>query len=286
MSKITQPAPKKTRQQIKEHPLQFAVYVILRVVVLVMLALALFRGEYESAFMCMLALVLFVLPGVIERSFGIDLPSTLEIVILLFIFASQILGELQNYYVRFPYWDTLLHTVNGFVCAAFGFSLVDILCRNKQEKFRLSPLYMALVAFCFSMTVGVMWEFFEYGMDRIFHMDMQKDTIIPAIYSVALNSAGENRVVVLDNIEEVLINGQPLGVAGYLDIGLWDTMNDLLVNFIGAVVFSVIGFIYITYRGRGRVGRLAAQFIPQLLEEQRPEQGADTPENTAGEGPV
>lgn len=258
--------------QIREHKIVFAVYVILRIIVIASLVLALVRGEYESAFICVLALILFLLPHVIERTFRIDIPNTLEIIILLFIFAAEILGELQNYYHQFPHWDVMLHTVNGFLCAAVGFSLVDILCRNKQDKFRLSPLYMAIVAFCFSMTVGVMWEFFEYGMDCIFHTDMQKDTVIHALHSVALDPTATNTVVTLDGVQSVMVNGVDLGHDGYIDIGLIDTMNDLLVNFVGAVVFSVIGFFYIKSRGRGKAGRFASHFIPTIAEEPSNEQ--------------
>ena len=80
-------------------------------------------------------------------------------------------------------WDTVLHTLNGFLMAAIGFALVDILNRNKKISFQLSPAFLAVVAFCFSMTIGVIWEFFEFGMDQIFHLDMQKDTIVNTIYS-------------------------------------------------------------------------------------------------------
>ena len=260
------------KTQIREHKAVFAVYVILRVIVIASLVLAIIRGEYESAFVCVLALVLFLLPHFVERTFVIDIPDTLEIIILLFIFAAEMLGELQNYYIQFPYWDVMLHTVNGFLCAAVGFSLVDILCRNKQDKFRLSPLYMAIVAFCFSMTVGVLWEFFEYGMDCIFHTDMQKDTVIHALHSVALDPTATNTVVTLDGVQSVTVNGVDLGHGGYIDIGLIDTMNDLMVNFVGAVVFSVIGFFYIKHRGRGKAGRFARHFIPTIAEESSDEQ--------------
>ncbi len=258
---------KEWRQQARSHPVLTAVYFVLRAIVMVALVSAVLRRAYESAFVCGLVLVLFTLPSLMEKRLKIDIPTPLEIVILLFIFAAEILGELQSYYIHFPYWDTILHTTNGFICAAFGFALVDILTRNKQEKFRLSPLYMALGAFCFSMTVGVLWEFFEYGMDTLFLMDMQKDTVIHTIPTVTLDPTQSNKVVVLDNITSVIVNGQELGLGGYLDIGLHDTMMDLFVNFIGAVVFSVIGFVYIKQRGKGRVGFFAKQFIPALTEE-------------------
>ena len=150
----------------------------------------------------------------------------------------------------------------------------------------LSPLYVSLVAFCFSMTVGVLWEFFEYGMDVIFRMDMQKDTIIHTLPTVTLDPTASNRVVVLEGIQAVTVNGQELGLGGYLDIGLHDTMADLLVNFIGAVLFSVIGYVYIRQRGRGRSGRLVKHFIPELHDWDAPvseEQGAPESPESAGE---
>ncbi|MBR5523636.1 MAG: hypothetical protein IKU51_00005 [Clostridia bacterium] len=259
-------------KQIKRTPILTATYVILRLIVVSMLALNLLQGDYESAFICALALVLFMIPAVLERRLRIDIPSLMEMIILLFIFAAEILGELQSYYLQYPHWDTMLHTVNGFLCAAIGFSLIDILTRNKQEKFRLTPLYVSLVAFCFSMTIGVLWEFFEYGMDVIFHTDMQKDTLLGAVYSVAL---GNGPVVALEDISTVVINGQPLTVEGYLDIGLHDTMADLFVNFIGAVVFSVLGYFYIKHRGKGRAGWLMKHLLPTLEEENDPPEASE-----------
>lgn len=256
------------REHIRQNKAVFAVYLVLRLIVIALLVLELVQKQYESAFICVLVLVLFALPAFVQKNFGIQLPSTLEILILLFIFAAEILGELQSYYIHFPYWDTILHTTNGFVCAAFGFSLVDILCRNKQEKFRLSPLFMAVVAFCFSMTVGVLWEFFEYGMDRFTHTDMQKDTVIHSISTVELDETRSNKAVTIDGITSVVINGQELGLGGYLDIGLQDTMEDMMVNFVGAVVFCFFGYFYIKYRGRGKAGKLAARFIPTIREEE------------------
>lgn len=264
-------SPMKTRARevgshIKEHKITFAVYVILRLIVGAMLILAVLRGDYESAFICGLTLALFLLPAFIQNNLGIRLPTVLEILILLFIFAAEILGELQCYYLNIPFWDEILHTVNGFVCAAVGMALVDLLGGSQHEKFKLSPLYMAIVGFCFSMTIGVLWEFFEYGMDILFLTDMQKDTILQTIATVELNPLGENKAIVLENIRDVAVNGQALGLGGYLDIGLHDTMGDLIVNFIGAALWGVIGYFYIKHRGRGAAGQIAEQFIPTVKE--------------------
>ncbi|QEK18940.1 hypothetical protein LAJLEIBI_02964 [[Clostridium] hylemonae DSM 15053] len=124
---------------------------------------------------------------------------------------------------------------------------------------RLSPVFVAIVAFCFSMTIGVIWEFFEFGMDQIFHFDMQKDTIVHTISSVMLDPAGGNHPEVIENITDAAVNGQSLGLGGYLDIGLIDTMKDLLVNFAGAVVFSVIGYFYVKNRGKGNSQKIHPQ---------------------------
>ena len=250
--------------EIKRKPAVAAVYFILRLIVLITLVSSAMRGEYESAFICLLVLFLFLLPMFVQRNFGIELPSTLEIIILVFIFAAEILGELACFFINVPNWDSILHTTTGFLCAAFGFALIDILNRNDKIKFELSPIYVALAAFCFSMTIGVLWEFFEFGMDRLFHMDMQKDTIVHTISSVMLDPTNKNIPITIDNITSVAVNGQDLGFNGYLDIGLYDTMEDLFVNFIGALTFSVFGFFYIKHRGKGRI---AKAFIPTITTE-------------------
>ena len=252
--------------EIKRKPAVAAVYFILRLIVLITLVSSAMRGEYESAFICLLVLFLFLLPMFVQKNFGIELPSTLEIIILVFIFASEILGELGCFFINVPNWDSILHTTTGFLCAAFGFALIDILNRNDKIKFELSPIYVALAAFCFSMTIGVLWEFFEFGMDRLFHMDMQKDTIVHTISSVMLDPTNKNIPITIDNITSVAVNGQDLGFNGYLDIGLYDTMEDLFVNFIGALTFSVFGFFYIKHRGKGRI---AKAFIPTITTESR-----------------
>ena len=259
------------------------VYILLRTsVVLVMLA-QIFNRNFENVFLCVLTLILFMLPSTLERKLDLDLPNTLEIIILLFIYAAEILGEIGAYYVTFPYWDTVLHTLNGFLCAAIGFSLLDILNRHNDVRFHLSPLYLAIMSFCFSMTVGVIWEFFECTMDQLFFLDMQKDTVVSAIGSIMLDPTGGNTPILLKNITDVIVvqadgTQTALGLGGYLDIGLLDTMEDLFVNFIGALTFSIIGYFYVRSRGKGK---FAKRFIPvannstPMAEESAPETGKD-----------
>lgn len=233
---------------------------------------AAFMHRYENMFVCVLSLVLFCVPMLIERSLDIAIPPLMEAIIYCFIFAAEILGEINSFYTIIPGWDTMLHTINGFLVAAVGFSLVDLFNRSERFTFKLSPLFLAIVAFCFSMTVGVLWEFFEFGADQVMGTDMQKDFIVQNIHSVSLNPDGLNNVVDV-SIESLEVNGQDWMEfpGGYLDIGLIDTMKDLQVNFIGAVAFSIIGYFYVKTRGKGK---LAASLIPIVLDSQ----GSDTQE--------
>ena len=247
--------------ELREHKSSFLVYVTLRLLVILMMILQIFNRNYENVFLCVLTLVLLLIPSLIQINLKIELPTALEITILVFIFAAEILGEIQSYYIKFPFWDTVLHTINGFLMAAIGFALVDILNRSKKFSIQLSPVFLAIVAFCFSMTIGVIWEFFEYGMDQFLGLDMQKDTVIQGFSSVLLDPTKSNIPVPVQDITEVLVNGRNLGLGGYLDIGLIDTMNDLFVNFVGAVLFSIIGYFYVKSRGKGKFAR---RFIPRL----------------------
>ena len=235
--------------ELKEHRSTFIVFSILRILVIVCMVRQIFLHNYESFFLSVLTLLLLYIPSWLQVKLRIEIPIGLEISILCFIFAAEILGEINAFYIVIPGWDTILHTLNGFLCAAVGFSLVLLLNDNEKLTFDLSPFFLALVAFCFSMTVGVMWEFFEFGVDRFLNFDMQKDTIVNMVSSVMLDPAKANHSIAVREIADViLVHGdgtqQALGLGGYLDIGLYDTMKDLFVNFIGAVVFSVIGFVY------------------------------------------
>lgn len=222
-----------------------------------------FTGRYENIFTCVLTLILFTMPLALEKHLAIDIPPLMEGIIYCFIYSAEILGEINSFYTLIPGWDTMLHTMNGFLVAAVGFCLVDLFNRSQRFSFQLSPLFLAIVAFCFSMTVGVLWEFFEFGVDQFLGIDMQKDFIVHRINSVTLDPAGLNHVVHVP-IESVIVNGEDWTetLGGYLDIGLIDTMKDLLVNFVGAVVFSIIGFFYVKHQGKGR---LAASLIPVVV---------------------
>lgn len=253
------------------------VYFVLRFLVILVMIRQIFTANWNNVFLCILTLILFLVPVVIDRKFNIRLPNTLETIILLFIFSAEILGEINEFYLHFAHWDTILHTLNGFLCAAIGFSMIDILNRKEVFHTKLSPIFVALVAFCFSMAVGVLWEFFEFGMDRVFKYDMQKDEILKTIATVELNPSGKNVAVVIDNIEKTIIQSRDNEGnlvlteidGGYLDIGISDTMKDLIVNFIGAIVFSILGLLYIKNKDEYK---FAEQFIPVLKRREKAEE--------------
>jgi len=228
---------------IKDNFLSTATYIFLRIFVIFFLITNLINEQYENCFICFLTLVLLLLPFIIEEKFNIELPTTLEIIILLFIFSAQILGEVNSFYQLIPNWDNILHTINGFIMGAIGFSFINLLNKIKNIHMKLSPIFVVVVSFCFSMTIGVLWEFGEYSWDQVMKTDAQKDTIIKEIYSVNFDETKSNKVI-KKTIDSVIVNGEEW--EGYLDIGLIDTMHDLFVNFLGALVFSIFGYFYLT----------------------------------------
>lgn len=246
--------------EMKEHKVKATVYIVLRVIIVGLLVFSIINGRWENAMTCALTLVLLLIPAFIEHTLKVDLPNVMEVIMIVFVFSANIMGEIGSFYEKVPIWDTVLHTLNGFICAGVGFGLIDILNRNEKVKINLSPIFVCLFSFCFSMTVGTVWEFFEYGVDLFLGKDMQKDTIVNYINSVML-SGGTNDVTKINDITSTVVNGKELGVNGYLDIGLHDTMKDLLVNFIGAVVFNLAGFFYL--KGRGKTAGFIANFIPR-----------------------
>lgn len=243
------------------------VFIVLRILVILCLIREIMNNNLENALLCMLSLILFFIPFIVEKKFKISFPTVLEVIVLLFIFASEILGEINNFYGLFHNFDDLLHVLNGFLAASIGFSLVYLLNKN-SESFKLSPFFVSLVAFCFSMTIGILWEFFEYGMDNVLKFDMQKDEIIHTIRTVKLDLQQDNKVINIDGIDHSILydknNNSLFVLDGYLDIGLHDTMNDLIVNFIGAFVFCVFGYLYIINKDKYR---FAGNFITKKLNE-------------------
>jgi len=175
-------------------------------------------------FQCILGIVGFFLPNIISKKTKIVIPSKMYIAYILFLYGAVFLGEVRNYYYRVPHWDTILHTFSGAMFGALGFSFVNILNKNEKVHVKLSPLFVAIFSFLFAVTLGVMWEIFEFAVDGALGVNMQKFAL-------------ENGT---------LLSGR---------LAVIDTMQDLIVDSIGAFVMSVIGYISLKYK-KGWVEKL------------------------------
>ena len=256
---------KRLLQEIRKDKGSFFVFAALWIAIVGVMIQGGLSKQADRVFAGGLCLLLLLVPPLVECTFSLQLPTTLEICAYLFVFCAGVLGEIRNFYQRFPAWDSILHAANGFLFAGFGFSLFSLFEKKRKVRTLPSPAYQSFTAFCFSMTVGVFWEFFEYAADHFLHTDMQKDGYMRHIGSVLL--AGEDGALVrIENISGVVIETADGGVfrlPAYLDVGLSDTMKDLAVNLVGAFAFCVIGYWYLKRR---RI-TLAAQFIPRVRDE-------------------
>ncbi|MBO7342042.1 MAG: hypothetical protein J6U87_05115 [Clostridia bacterium] len=251
-------------QEVKENKSAFLVFVCLWAATLGVLLGGVLAGEWQRVFTGVLCLLLFLVPPFVERSFSLQLPAALEISAYLFVFCAGVLGEIGDFYQRFPAWDAMLHAANGFLFAGFGLCLFSLFEKKRRVQTLPSPAYQSFTAFCFSMTVGVLWEIFEFAADYFLHTDMQKDSFLTSIHSVLVpgEDGGVFRVENIVQVEIKAANGASFSLPAYLDVGLADTVKDLVVNLWGAMAFCIIGYFWLKKR---RVA-LAAQFIPRVRE--------------------
>ncbi len=226
-----------------------AFYVILSFFVIICLVREIVSNDIKHCFTCILILILFLIPSIIHSKFKIKFSPVLEIMIYILNFSSLILGEVLAFYIHIKIFDTVLHLLYGFVMSSIGFSLIDIL--NKKQRHNLTNKFIILFCIYYGVTTGVMWEVFEYSMDKIFKVDMQKDTIVTEISSVKLNDRDDNKPKTI-KIETLIINDIDYieKYGGYIDIGLNDTMKDIIVNLIGTLIFSVIASAYLNGKNK------------------------------------
>ena len=149
-----------------------------------------FTQNWLNLFTSILTLILTYLPFFIAERNHFYIPAPFQIIILLFIFASLYLGELQQYYHKFWWWDIMLHTLSGVILGFVGFLLVFLLNKEKQVNVVLSPLFIAIFSFTFAVTVGVIWEIFEFTMDSIFALNMQKSGLVDTMWDLIVDSIG------------------------------------------------------------------------------------------------
>ena len=166
---------------------------------------------------CSLGILAMLLPGWLARKWRVEIPSGMMILYLLFLYAAIYLGEVQSFYSRIPHWDMILHGFSGGMLGALAFSFVRLLNNSDRVHLVLSPLFTAVFAFCFSITLGVFWEFYEYSMDGMLGLNMQRFL-------------------------------QEDGMAFHGRAALCDTMQDLMINAVGALFTSAVGFISLKYK--------------------------------------
>lgn len=173
------------------------------------------KGDYVLMLLqCILGLIVMAIPSIIERRWLIDIPNNMEVLYFIFLYCAIYLGEVRNFYYLIPFWDTILHAFSGAMLGALGFALVSILNDYESMKVHLSPFFIALFAFCFALTAGAIWEIYEYLIEGIFKLNMQK---------FALEDG------------TLLIGRKALS----------DTMKDIIVDAVSALVISVVGYFSI-----------------------------------------
>lgn len=228
------------------------VYLILKVLTIICLIREIAGGDIKHIVTAIVTLILFLIPSILHRKFKIIFPDTLEITIYILIFSAEVLGEILGFYVHIKIFDLVLHLLSGFVMAGIGLSLIEVFKNKNKIKHYLNPKYLILFGIFFSMTTEVAWEIFEYSSDKLFKQDMQKDTIITEISSIVLNEKEDTKPKTVV-VESLVVNGEDYieKYGGYIDIGLNDTMKDLIAGLIGALLFSVIGYKYL--KGKGKI---------------------------------
>ncbi|MBQ7718549.1 MAG: hypothetical protein IJT38_04555 [Clostridia bacterium] len=166
---------------------------------------------------CVLGLLLMTVPSIIEKRLSLNIPNKMTVIYFVFLYCAIYLGEVRNFYYIIPYWDSFLHCLSGAMLGFLGFLIVRLFNESEKVSVRLSPLFLAVFAFCFSLALGTLWEIYEFTGDFVFGLNMQK-------YRTA---------------EGVLLLGRA---------ALSDTMKDMIVDAIGALVISVFGYFFIKKR--------------------------------------
>jgi len=220
------------------------VKIFLGLLIILIMVRQLILKEWFLAFTCCYTIGLFTIPRIFDKKFNIKFPVFMEIGIYLFIFASCILGEVGEYYIHVSWWDDLLHVTSGMLLMAISLYLVSVY-DSRITRLYLTNFFKILLSFCLTITVLVLWECFEFCMDKIFLTDMQKDTVIKEIVSVNLNEELVNRPVKI-HVDHLYVNHEDWInlYGGYIDIGLNDTMHDLFDGLIGSSIIAILSYLY------------------------------------------
>lgn len=163
---------------------------ILQVTMLAGLILSIFEQHWMNVALTASVLTLSMLPALMERRFNVSIPPEFELLAILFVFASLFLGEVRGYYLRFWWWDAILHTGSGLLLGLTGFLLVYILNQTDRIEIHLKPGFVALFSFAFAMAAGGLWEVLEFGMDSFFGLNMQKNGLQDTMWDLIVDAFG------------------------------------------------------------------------------------------------
>lgn len=208
------------------------------------------KKEPENIPLCLTSIVLLIVPNILEYLFKITFPKTLKNILWLFILITGIVGKILNFYILFPPLDSILHLISGFLSCGIGFGIIQIFIRSKNP----SPFLSILFSISFAITIGVTWEIIEFAGDMLLKKDNQNDYIVHQISSIKLNPKKETTSIILKNISKTKIYYKENGKAkqkiinGYLDLGIIDTMKDLIIDIIGSLLFSIYLYLYLKNR--------------------------------------
>ncbi len=163
---------------------------ILRLLFVVSLIISLVRGNWSLVTVSATSLALTFLPSILAHSIHVSFPASFQIMLLIFIFGAQFLGEIFDFYERFWWWDLVLHGWSGVLLGTIGFLLVYILNEASGVRIVISPFFVAFFALCFAVTCGVVWEVFEYLMDVFLGTNMQKSGLHDTMGDLIIDSVG------------------------------------------------------------------------------------------------
>ncbi|XLQ20380.1 MAG: hypothetical protein ACKUBY_01190 [Candidatus Moraniibacteriota bacterium] len=181
----------------KKKTVSYWIFLLVRVFSIILIVVTIINGHWLGTFNAGLTLFVTFLPNILQKKWNIVYPIELWIVALLFVMAALIFGEVFDFYYRFVWWDAALHTLSGFVIAMIAFIVVKQLNENIDIRVTLSPLFIALFAVCFSMSIGVVWEIFEYTMDSAFGTNMQKSGLVDTMQDLIVCTIGSVTVGIM-----------------------------------------------------------------------------------------
>ena len=171
--------------------------ITLQVLLLIGAGLSLAQGRWLTGVVTLAIVMITLLPVAIGKRFGVTIPPEFEVLAVTFVYASLFLGEVHGYYVKFWWWDVVLHTGSGLILGILGFLLVYVLNEKDSVELDMKPGFVALFAFMFAVSLGTVWEIFEFGMDQVFGLNMQKSGLIDTMWDLIVDAAGAGTISIL-----------------------------------------------------------------------------------------